>query len=272
MGKISDALEKHNKEKTIKTGIIPLREKEPDINSQVSFTPVDAPIASNKINRKLVVITAPDSFEAESFKLLRAKILFARDRKRPRTIMVTSAMPGDGKTFVAANLAASIALGIDEYVLIVDCDMRRSNLHEMFGLSNRSGLHEYLKNEKALPELLIKTSINKLSILPAGSQPRNPSELLASGAMRSFLEEVRDRYDDRFIILDTPPSQVLAETNVISNFVDGIVFVIKENQTPREMAKKAVDALGKEKILGTVVNGHNQLHRTYENYYKRYYK
>ncbi len=271
MGKIFDALERAKKENAIKSEVIPSNRIEPEI----SETPVSSPmetVSANNISNKLIVISAPESYEAESFKLLRAQILFARDRERPRIIMVTSAMPGDGKTFVSANLAASIALGIDEYVLLVDCDLRRANLHQMFGLSNRKGLNEYLKKEEDLSDLLIKTSINKLSFLPAGKLPHNPSELLASSDMKIFLEEVKDRYDDRFIILDTPPSQVLAESNIISNFVDGIIFVVRENVTPRDMVQKAVAAFGKEKLLGVVVNGHTQLQKKQAYYYKNYYQ
>lgn len=271
MGKIFDALEKSKKEKVIKVEPIPVSRPEPVVHKP-AVMPVMESIKSNKVDSKLIVIAAPDSYEAESFKLLRAQILFARDRERPRTIMVTSAMPGDGKTFVAANLAASIALGIDDHVLLVDCDLRRSNLHQMFGLSNRSGLNEYLKKEKELSDLLIRTSVNKLSFLPAGSMPNNPSELLASSDMKAFLEEVRDRYDDRYIILDTPPSQVLAESNVISNFVDGIIFVVRENITPRDTIQKAVASFSKDKLLGMVVNGHTQLQKNQAYYYKNYYQ
>ena len=271
MGKIFDALEKSKKEKAVISEMIPSNRPE-SVNRKTPLKPVIETIKSNNISNKLIVLTAPDSFEAESFKLLRAQILFAKDRERPRTIMVTSAMPGDGKTFVAANFAASMAMGIDEYVLLVDCDLRRSNLHQMFGLSNRYGLHEYLKKEKDLPELLIKTSINKMSLLPAGTTPHNPSELLASSDMKSFLEEVRDRYDDRFIILDTPPSQILAESNIISNFVDGVIFVVRENITPSDMVRKAVSSFSKDKLLGIVVNGHTQLQKKNAYYYKNYYQ
>ena len=271
MGKIFDALEKSKKEKVIKSEMIPANKPEPHVTAP-PVAPVMETIKSNNINNKLIVLTAPDSFEAESFKLLRAQILFSKDRERPRSIMVTSAMPGDGKTFVAANLAASIAMGIDDHVLLVDCDLRRSSLHNMFGLSNRNGLHEYLKNEKELSELLIKTSINKLSFLSAGSIPHNPSELLASGDMKSFLEEVRDRYDDRFIILDTPPSQIMAESNIISNFVDGVIFVVRENVTPSDMVRKAVASFQKDKLLGIVVNCHTQLQKKHAYYYKHYYQ
>jgi protein-tyrosine kinase len=272
MGKISDALERHQKERGIKTETL-YPEKRPETPVRGPVIQVHREIISQKdYDPRLVVMTAPESYEAENFKLLRAQLMFAKDRKRPRTIMVTSAMPGDGKTFVAANLAVSIAQGIDEHVLLVDCDLRRSDLHRMFGLSRSDGLHEYLAGKTQLPELLIKTKINKLSILPAGNPPHNPSELLASSAMKAFLEEIRDRYDDRIIVLDTAPSQVLAEASVLSNFVDGIVFVVRAEKTPRELIRKSIDSLGKDKVLGIVFNGHSQEQKTYGKYYEKYYK
>jgi protein-tyrosine kinase len=270
MGKIFDALEKAKKEKAIIAEPITFDRPEPVHAEPV--IPVISTIKANNISNKLIVINAPESYEAESFKLLRAQILFAQNRERPKTIMVTSAMPGDGKTFVAANLAASIAMGIDEHVLLVDCDLRRSSLHTMFGVSNKNGLNEYLKKEKNLQDLLIKTCVDKLSFLPAGNVTRNPSELLASSDMKAFLEEVKVRYDDRFIILDTPPSQILAESNIISNFVDGIVFVVRENATPRDMVQKAVTSFDKDKLLGIVVNGHTHLQKNKAYYYKNYYQ
>jgi protein-tyrosine kinase len=272
MGKISDALDRHKKEKGIitemifpkNTSAVPAKEPVLQIHREI--------ISQKDYDPKLVVMSAPDSYESENFKLLRAQIMYAKDRKRPRTIMVTSAMPGDGKTFVSANLAVSIASGIDEHVLLVDCDLRRSSMHKMFGLSSSDGLHEYLTGKRQLSDLLIRTKINKLSLLPAGYPPKNPSELLASGAVKSFLEEIRSRYDDRIIILDTPPSQVLAEANILSNFVDGIIFVIRADKTPRELIRKAIDGLGRDKILGFVLNGYSRERKTYGKYYKQYYK
>jgi protein-tyrosine kinase len=272
MGKISDALDRHKKETEVKTEtFFPHKLSEGARHEPVLKVHREI-ITQGGYNPKMVVVTAPDSYEAENFKLLRAQIMFAKDRKRPRTIMVTSAMPADGKTFVAANLAASIALGIDEYVLLVDCDLRRPNMHEMFGFPRSNGLHEHLAKGMELPDLIIKTKIDKLSLLPAGHPPHNPSELLASSAMVSFLEEIRGRYDDRIIILDTAPSQVLAEANVLSNFVDGIVFVVRAEKTPKELIRKAISALGKEKIMGVVFNGYSHEQKTYGKYYQKYYK
>jgi protein-tyrosine kinase len=272
MGKISDALDRHKKETEIKTETL-FSHKASESSRHEPVLKVHREIITQRdYDPKMVVVTAPDSYESENFKLLRAQIMFAKDRKRPRTIMVTSATPGDGKTFVAANLAASIASGIDEHVLLVDCDLRRPDIHKMFGISVSKGLHEHLAQGTDLESLLIKTKINKLSLLPAGNPPNNPSELLASGAMKSFLEEIRDRYEDRIIILDTAPSNILAEANVLSNFVDGIVFVIRAEKTPRELVNKAIIGLGKDKILGIVFNGHGQDLKTYGKYYKNYYK
>jgi protein-tyrosine kinase len=255
MGILSDALEKHKKERETKAEEV-LTQKPPGVREKSYVLNVNKDlIAQYGYDPRLLVITAPDSNEAEKFRALRAQVLFAIHRKRPGIIMVTSAAKGDGKTFVAANLAVSIALGIDENVLLVDCNLRQPDIHNMFGLSSSVGLREYLAGKRQLSDLLITTEINKLSLLPAGHPPHNPSMLLASGAMKSFLEEIRDRYNDRIIILDTPPSQVLAEASLIANFVEGIIFVIRAEKTPTEMIHKAIDALERDKILGIVFNG-----------------
>jgi protein-tyrosine kinase len=272
MGKISDALDRHKKETEIKTETLFPHKSSVGSRHEPVLKVHREILTQSEYDPKMVVITAPDSYESENFKLLRAQIMFAKDRKRPRMIMVTSATPGDGKTFVAANLAASIASGIDEHVLLVDCDLRCSDIHKMFGISGAKGLHEYLAQRTNLEDLLIKTKINKLTLLPAGAPPSNPSELLASGAMVSFLEEIRDRYDDRIIVLDTAPSQVLAEANILSNFVDGIIFVVRAEKTPKELISKAISALGKDKILGIVFNGYSQEQKSYGKYYRKYYK
>ena len=122
----------------------------------------------NTYDNKLVVLSEPNSADAENFKLLRGQILYAQDRERPRAIMVTSTFPGEGKTYVSANLAASLALSMDDYVLLIDCDLRRGRQHDMFDIPNTNGLHEYLVGDKPLKDLIIKSSIPKLSILTSG--------------------------------------------------------------------------------------------------------
>ena len=271
MGKIFDALEKHQKERS--TMVKPFSDIRPvrSISADREISLAKEFSALSGCDPKVVVLSAPDSAEAENFKILRTPLLFTGDRERPRTIMVTSPFPGEGKTFVAANLAVSLALGIDEYVLLVDCDLRRPQIHEILGYRNGEGLHECLTGKKQLQDLIIRTQIEKLSMLPAGSSPPNPTELLSSATMRAFLEEIKQRYKDRFIIIDSAPSHITAEAKVLTEYVDGIVFLVMAGKSPREAIRKSIETLGKEKILGIVFNGYNRAHKRYSKYYKNYY-
>jgi exopolysaccharide/PEP-CTERM locus tyrosine autokinase len=272
MGKLFDAMERKKKEKVVRIDHFnsqrPNKTCLPDSELQFARTFC----ALHSCSDDLVVLSDSGSAEAENFKILRTHILFARAPDKPRTIMVTSALPGDGKTYVSANLGVSLALGIDEHVLMVDCDLRRPNLHNLLTYPNSFGLHEYLLGQRRLPDLIARTEIAKLSFLPAGHPPPNPSELLSSHRMEEFIQEVRNRYDDRFIIIDSPPSQIAAEVTTLAKYVDGIVFVIMASSTSRKLIQNSIYKLGKEKILGVVLNGYNQSHKSYKKYYNRYYK
>ncbi len=161
----------------------------------------------SKIDKNLVALLNPQSFEAEQFKILRTNLLFPVSGKKPRSIMVTSAAPGEGKSFVAANLAVSVAIHVNWNVLLVDCDLRRPSVHSQFGFGDVPGLSDYLSNGRDLPSLLLRTAVEHLTILPGGRPPSNPSELLSSERMAAFIDEVAERYNDRLIILDSPPPQ-----------------------------------------------------------------
>ena len=271
MGKISDALEKHKKENPLGNKPVSLKTIERLIPDSQEVIGAKEIVGGSRFSNKLVAINSPNSIEAEKFKRLRAEVLFARDRKRPRIIMVTSAFANEGKTYVSSNLAASIALGIEEYVLLIDCDLRRPNIHNLMGYTNNEGLHEYLIGKRFLSELIIRTKLPKLSVLLAGSNPPNPTEILSSSKMENFLEEVKTRYNDRFIIIDTTPCQATAETNILAKFVDAIIFVVMSQKTPMAAIKNSIQKLEKEKILGIVFNGYQLIHGEYGSYYKDYY-
>jgi protein-tyrosine kinase len=272
MGKISDAFDRHNNEKFVKLEDLKQEEprilhpEEPETNRARQIS------AENRFSDSLVILSSPESADAESFKILRGQILFAKNRQMPRSILVTSAFPGEGKTFVAANLAVSLALSVDEYVLAIDADLRRPRLHKMFGYGNVAGLHELLVGSKKFDEIIFRSKIRKLSVVPSGRVPRNPTELLSSNMMRDFLQDARNRYKDRFIIIDSPPSHITAETKSLAQQVDGIVFVVMARKTPRRDVQKAIENLGEEKILGIVFNGYEQARKSYRKYYDRYYK
>lgn len=230
---------------------------------------------------ELVTLHNPRSFEAEQFKLLRTQLLFPKPGQQPpRTLMVTSALPGEGKSFVSSNLAVSIAQGIEEHVLLIDCDLRRPALHQIFGYEeNISGLSHYLSDSTVpLSRVLLKTGIDKLTLLPAGRSVVNPAELLSSPRMMDLIGEVRERYDDRYIIIDTPPPKMISEANALARQVDGILLVIRYGKTPRNVLKDLVESLDPEKIVGTVMNRFDfQLGSLYGSYYNyrsksRYYR
>ena len=135
------------------------------------------PFDLKTVDRNLVTLLKPQSYEAEQFKILRTNLLFPVSGAAPRSILVTGALPADGKSFVSANLAVSIAMNINKHVLLIDCDLRKPDLNRLFGLGNTAGLSDYLQNHKTLESLLVRTGIDKLTLLPSGPVPPNPSEL-----------------------------------------------------------------------------------------------
>jgi protein-tyrosine kinase len=276
VGKIADALERHEKETVVRLDDVKeappkrLVVEEPEVKLARKIT--SDLISGQSFSDSLVMLSSPDSADAETFKVLRGQILFPKDRKVPKSMLVTSTVPAEGKTYVAANLAATLALSIDDFVLAIDADLRRPRMHRLFGYSKVQGLHEYLVGGRKIEELILKSGIDKLSILPAGKPPRNPTELLSSNMMITFLDEVKERFQDRFLIIDSPPSSVTAETKFLAQHVDAIIYVVMANKTPRKDIEKAIDNLGRDKILGIVFNGYEQVRKSYYRYYDRYYK
>jgi capsular exopolysaccharide synthesis family protein len=206
-------------------------------------------------NPALITYHAPYSFEAEQFRKLRTNILFPKGKKEvPRVILTTSALPGEGKTFVSANLATTIAQNIDKHVLLMDCDMRRPAQHSIFNLPNDRGLSNFLIEGTPLSKLLIKVVNDRLSLLRCGPLPDNPAELLSSNRMAALLQEVRSRYQDRIIIIDSPPPQLTAESIALAKNVDGILMVVKMGYTQKEVVSDLVSIFGRDKIIGVVAN------------------
>jgi protein-tyrosine kinase len=271
MGKITDAFERHQRERTVNTERLPLGESQVFNPEEVVSPLVHETFLYRGFDPKLVVLSAPESLEAENFKMLKSQILFPKSGEIPKLIMVTSAFPGEGKTFVAANLAVSLAQGINEHVLLVDCDLRKPSLNKMLGYSNAEGLYEYLAGKRELHDLIINTTIEKLSLLVGGRSTSHPGELLSSKRMKEFLQKAMGRYGDRFVILDSTPCQITAETSVLANYVDKVIFVVMAQKTPRETIQRSIENLGKNKILGIVFNGYSQSRKPYHKHYKRYY-
>ena len=206
------------------------------------------------LNDKVVSFFAPSSMVTEQFRRLRTLIIKPGVVNTPKIIMVASAMSGEGKSLVAVNLASIIAAELHSHALLVDCDLRNPSLTRWFGLQEKKGLSDYLIGEAEVQDLLIKTSIDKLSILSGGSIQENPVELVGSNKMKTLIQDLKSRYEDRYIIIDSSPILATTEPSVLNEIVDGIILVIKSGDTPRETIQQAVRLLNKNKILGVVLN------------------
>jgi capsular exopolysaccharide synthesis family protein len=156
-------------------------------------------------------------------------------------------------------------------VLLIDCDLRRPSIHLQFGFGDTPGLSDYLSRGIALPALLLKTSVDHLTILPAGRPPANPSELLSSERMSDLIAEVSARYHDRLIIIDSPPPKMAAESGALARQVDGIILVVKYASTSREIVTQLIDKLGPDKVLGAIVNNFEMSSPYYARKYYGYY-
>lgn len=215
----------------------------------------------------LVVVEAPKSPPAEAFRTLRSNVNFATLDARPRTILVTSAGASEGKSVVAANLAVSYAQA-GETVLIMDTDLRRPTQHHFFGVDARVGLTNVLVGERSLQEAIVPTSIERLSILPSGPLPPNPSELLDSARMHALLQEVQQVAD--IVILDSPPAIMLTDALILASQVDKTVLVAAAGQVTRDAFAEMVRLIrhARGDILGVVLN---KLRLTTGDYYYYYY-
>jgi exopolysaccharide/PEP-CTERM locus tyrosine autokinase len=222
-------------------------------------------------NKNLFVMQDPHSPAAEQYKILRARILSFSKENNMKTILITSCLPGEGKSTVSSNLSICIANGINEHALLIDCDLRKPAIHKFFGLSSSMGLSNYLREDIPLPQALNKTEVEKLTILPAGTSPDNPSELLSSKKMTDLIQEVKARYDDRYVIFDSTPVHQTPDPAILAEHIDGIILVVKAGKTNREVVARTVESLGKEKILGAVFNMSQEPIKSYYYNYNYYY-
>jgi capsular exopolysaccharide synthesis family protein len=202
----------------------------------------------------LVAYSRPKSGIAESFRALRTSILLSSMGSPPKTIVVTSALPREGKTTTSVNSAVVLAQKGGK-VLLVDADMRRPGVHQVMGLSARSGLSTVLTGSDSYANAILQSrQLNNLFVLPAGPTPPHPAELLGSPAMKKLLEQWSAVYDH--IVIDTPPILSVTDPVVLSVEVDAVVLVIRSGQTSKDALRRARDLLTQvnARVMGVVVN------------------
>jgi capsular exopolysaccharide synthesis family protein len=225
-------------------------------------------IASSKEAVELVTQVRPQSQMAESYRALRTSLLLSNLGAPPKVIMVTSALPQEGKTTTSMNSAVVLAQkGVR--VLLIDADLRRPSIHKNLGIGPHSGLSNVLTGSATLEQAIIRTSIlPNLDVLAAGTPPPNPAELLASANMRELLTKLREMYDH--IVIDTPPSLSVTDAVVLSPRADAVVLVIRSGQTTKNALRRARDILMQvnAKVVGVLLNAVDLRSPDYYYYYE----
>ena len=270
MSRIEQALEKAVKMREAKREVLPEEgAASGDQGVLHKFEVGKAVIDPTIVDRHVVCITEPYSLATEQFKKLRARILRATAKEFHNTIMVTSSDVGEGKSLTAVNLAVALSGEFDYTVLLVDADLRKPSIHNYLGLEQRKGLSNYLKGEVALADVLVKTGIGKLVLLPSGDPQENATELLSSERMKMLIHELKSRYKDRYIIFDTSPLLVTADPISLGGLMDNVLFVIQEGRTSQKAVMQALSLTKGWNILGAVFNNvpQNLMKNKYSHYY-----
>jgi len=191
---------------------------------------------------------------ADQVKILRTQLLQRLIPGGGNSVLITSPKPGEGKTVNAISLAISLAQEIERTVLLVDANLRNPTMAEYFGLPREKGLSDYLLGEVSIPEILINPGIEKLTLLPGGRPLATSSEVLGASRMAELVKEMKERYPERILVFDGPDILTAADSLLFSKFVDGIVLVVEAETTTRNDIKLAIDRIGKEHLIGTILN------------------
>ncbi|AQQ54217.1 CpsD/CapB family tyrosine-protein kinase [Planococcus lenghuensis] len=206
-----------------------------------------------QVARKLIANSNPKSYVSEQYRTVRTNISFSSADKEVSTLLVTSAVPGEGKSTTSANLAVVFAQS-GKRVLLVDGDMRKPTSHYTFHVNNAIGLSNLLTRQANMEDAIRRTNIENLDLITSGPIPPNPAELLASRTMDAVLQELLSGYD--LVIFDAPPVLSVTDAQILANKCEGTILVVNSGATEKENALKAKEAIQKTngRILGTVLN------------------
>jgi capsular exopolysaccharide synthesis family protein len=201
---------------------------------------------------RLVCLTDSGSPAAEAFRLLGVRLRHLKRDRSLKKVLITSTIPQEGKSMVSANLACTLALKTQQRVLMLEGDLRRPSLSQMFGLGRNPGICEFLQGERSLRSSIYHLESPNLWILPAGSAPSNALELLQSGRLSTMMDQLTLWFD--WIIIDTPPVLPLADTSVWMRLADGILMATRLGTTQKRQLQRGLEAIESNKLIGALVN------------------
>jgi capsular exopolysaccharide synthesis family protein len=226
----------------------------------------------SKANHRLRSVLDPHTLEGEQYRLLRSKLSMMQKDQGIKVLLVTSSVPGEGKTFTSCSLACILALEPGKRVLLIDCDLRRPRVCGEFGMNPATapdGLSQVLRGELRIDEALLKASDSNLYLLPTGPEAQNPAELLSSPHLERSIDSISVSFD--WVILDAPPVLAMADASIIAPLCDGILLVIHMENTPTKVITQSIQRIGQDRILGLILNRVRQIKGShyYYNYYHR---
>ena len=219
-------------------------------------------------DNRLVCLTAKESLGAEKFRFLAVRLRQIQQTRALKRILVTSTLAEEGKSLVSANLAMTLARRHWQKTLLIEGDLRRPVQAQMFGLRKLPGITEWLSDGVGPITSIFRLEEAGLWILPAGTPPANPLELMQSRRLGALLDDLSGLFD--WIVIDSPPLLPLADTSVWSRRSDGVVLVVREGKSEKRQLKAGLEALGTSNLLGVVLNGCSST--DHRNYYQRYCK
>lgn len=245
----------------------------PSFGSQFSLDTLVANCAqadwSPDMNTMLFFGAEDQTNGTEEFRTLRSRLYQLREKQNVKKVLITSSLPKEGKTFVAANLAQVMVRQHGRRVLLIDADLRAARLHLALGTNAMPGLSEYLLGECDEIGSIQRGPMENLFFIPSGRSVSNPAELVHNGRLKLLLNRVEPLFD--WIIIDSPPAVPVSDASLLANYCDGVLIVVRSNATPFDIAKKARQEFSDAQLLGVVLNGVNADDSPYSRYYYNTY-
>jgi non-specific protein-tyrosine kinase len=224
------------------------------------------------LHKNHFITTDSELTDIESFKVIRTKIQQQAKLKGRNAFMVTSTLPGEGKTHFAVNMAITYARAYNQTVLLVDCDLRRQSIHKRLGFQSNLNLVDHLLDDVPMSDIIVWPGIEKLSIISGERTIDESTEVLSSAKMKNLVEEMKNRYADRVIFFDLPPLLSGADAMSFAAFADGIIVIVEARRTPMSELETAVGMIPEDKFLGFVLNKEKISKKKKYNYYGYYRK
>ena len=252
----------------VPAGGVPLTSAMPSFSSPFSLDALLArcPQLQWKPDATMLFFNDDDSARGtEEFRTLRSRLYHTREKMTLKKLLVTSALPKEGKSFTASNLAQVLVRQHGRRVLLIDADLRGPRLHLMLGTTSSPGLSDYLQGKSDEFSIMQRGPMENLFLIPSGDEIPNPAELVSNGRLKFLLQRVEALFD--WIIIDSPPAVPVSDASVLAKSCDGVLMVVRSNVTPTDMARRAREEFPDQALVGVVLNGTDNASVPYSRYY-----